>query len=783
MHDYRATVTAPTCTAQGYTTYSCPLCGNSYKDSYTNALDHAWNSGVVTKQPTATQAGVKTFTCTRCGQTRTEAIPPTGPTDSYTVIFKPNQGSGSMDNQVIARDTYEYLTKNTFTRTGYTFSGWNTKANGTGDAVTNGKRVKNLTTEASITLYAQWKPNTYTVKYSANGGTGTTGSYQATYGTYFNISSNAFTRAGYVFSRWNDAADGSGTSYSEGQQVRNLAPSGTKTLYAQWTPNTYTVVFSANGGTGTMGNQSMTYGVSTVLTANAFTRTGYSFTGWNTKSNGSGTAYSNGKAVKNLATGGTVTLYAQWKPNTYTIRYNANGGTGSMTSQPMTYGVYDVLTSNVFTRNGYTFNGWNTKADGSGTAYTDGKTVRNVAASGIVTLYAQWKPNTYTVKFNANGGSGSMANQTMTYGVSTELRKNGFTRTGYTFSGWNTKANGSGTAYSNGRAVKNLAVSGTVTLYAQWKPNTYTIKYSANGGTGTMSSQTATYNQAITLRTHTFTRTGYTFSGWNTAANGSGTVHTDGESVKNLALSGTVTLYAQWTPNPYTIVFNANGGTGSMARQAMTYGVSAALPANTFTRTGYTFGGWNTKADGSGTSYSNGYTVKNVATGGTVTLYAKWKPNVYSIKYNSNGGTGTMAVQKLTYDVSAALTSNAFTRTGYTFTGWNTAADGSGTAYTNGKTVLNLALSGTVTLYAQWKANTYTVKFYSNGGTGTMSNQTMTYNVSSALRTNAFTRSGYTFTGWNTAADGSGTAYTNGKLVKNLATSGTFILYAQWKKI
>ena len=137
----------------------------------------------------------------------------------------------------------------------------------------------------------------------------------------------------------------------------------------------------------------------------------------------------------------------------------------------------------------------------------------------------------------------------------------------------------------------------------------------------------------------------------------------------------------------------------------VTCGEYAALTENAFTRTGYAFNGWNTAADGSGTSYANGKSVKNLAAGGTVTLYAKWRPNTYSVKFYSNGGTGTMAIQRLTYNAPAALTGNAFTRAGYSFAGWNTAKDGSGTAYADAQEVENLARSGTVALYAQWTKN------------------------------------------------------------------------------
>ena len=496
------------------------------------------------------------------------------------------------------------------------------------------------------------------------------------------------------------------------------------------------MTFNANGGSGTMSNQ--VANVPTALTANAFTRTGYTFSGWNTAANGTGTAYPNGATYSFAA---DITLYAQWTalPN-YTVTFNANGGSGTMSNQVAN--VPTALTANAFTRTGYTFSGWNTAANGTGTAYANGATYSFAAD---ITLYAQWTalPN-YTVTFNANGGSGTMSNQVAN--VPTALTANAFTRTGYTFSGWNTAAGGGGTAYADGATYSFAA---DITLYAQWTalPN-HTVTFNANGGTGTMTAQTANVPTALTA--NAFTRTGYTFSGWNTAANGTGTAYADGATY---SFAADLTLYAQWTALPnYTVTFNANGGSGTMSNQVAN--VPTALTANAFTRTGYTFSGWNTAANGTGTAYADGATYSFAA---DLTLYAQWTALAnHTVTFNANGGSGTMSNQVA--NVPTALTANAFTRTGYTFSGWNTAANGTGTAYADGATY---DFAADLTLYAQWTAlPNHTVTFNANGGSGTMSNQVA--NVPMALTANAFTRTGYTFSGWNTAANGTGTAYADG---------------------
>jgi uncharacterized repeat protein (TIGR02543 family) len=214
-----------------------------------------------------------------------------------------------------------------------------------------------------------------------------------------------------------------------------------------------TVTFNANGGSGSMSNQ--TASSATALTSNSFNRNGYTFSGWNTAADGSGTPYSNGASYSFSS---STTLYAQWTVNTYTVTFNANTGSGSMPNQ--TASTTTTLSTNTITKNGYTFTGWNTAANGSGTPYGNGA---QYPFTSSTTLYAQWAINTYTVTFDANGGTGSMPNQTAT--IATNLTVNSLIQSGYTFSGWNTVANGSGTPYSD---AASYPFTSSATLYAQW---------------------------------------------------------------------------------------------------------------------------------------------------------------------------------------------------------------------------------------------------------------------------------------------------------------------------
>ncbi len=233
----------------------------------------------------------------------------------------------------------------------------------------------------------------------------------------------------------------------------------------------------------------------------------------------------------------------------YTITYNLDKGTNCKGNPAGFNKNNKKITLCEPTRKGYTFGGW----------YTDKAKTKKVTeikkkANKNITLYAKWSKNKYYVKYDANGGKGEMSKSTFKYDTNYKLAVNTYTRKGYTFTGWNTKADGTGKSYTDAQKIKSLTNKNkkTITLYAQWRKNKYTVKYDANGGTGSMSSNTFKYNNEYTLRINKFTRNNYTFTGWNTKADGSGTSYVDGQKVKSLTNKDgkTITLYAQWKKNP-----------------------------------------------------------------------------------------------------------------------------------------------------------------------------------------------------------------------------------------
>ena len=390
---------------------------------------------------------------------------------------------------------------------------------------------------------------------------------------------------------------------------------------------------------------------------------------------------------------------------TYTVRYNANGGTGSMADTTVTYGTSTALRANSFTRNGWDFAGWyayrtsDSKwyytngssygwyAEGSQPSgyykdtYNDGVSVAKTSSvnKDVVIMYAQWtaKDQTYTVRYNANGGSGTMADTIVVYGYGTPLRTNTFTKTGYKFVGWNAYrtaknqwfyTNGSDSGwytegsqpsgyyleiYNDGASVAaTTSVANDVAIfYAIWEPITYTVRYDANGGSGSMSDTTVTFGTSTALRTNSFTRSGYEFAGWYAYrtsdskwyyTNGTDSAwyteggqpsgyykstYTNGVSVaKTSAVDGDVVImYAQWTgtaPATYTVTFkNADGSV--LKSSAVTAGTIPSAPANPTkaydSSAHYTFKGWdkaltavtgNTTYTATYTATSHSYTSK-----------------------------------------------------------------------------------------------------------------------------------------------------------------------------
>lgn len=611
----------------------------------------------------------------------------------------------------------------TLLKTGRTFIGWGTSVNAA--TVLTGS----YTPTGPVLLYAQWTPNVYVVTYNANGGNGapTTASQSYNYGDAAVAPSarGTLTRTGYTFGGWSTTAVASGTIYSNTSDniagtTTSYTPTASITLYAKWIANTYAVTFDANNGSGTqMTNLSVTAGTAKALTANSYTRTGYTFGGWNTLANGSGTSYANSASVTLY---GDTTIYAQWvpvKPGVPTIAISGSAGntqitvavtaatlsttsgpasTFTVTSSPGAFNctITSPATTCTFTglTNGqaYTFTAVATNTTGSSTS--------SVASSSAT-------PAPYVVTYSLNGGT--LATTTANYNLGTPLTLPLPTKSGYTFTGWNNPSN-----TSVGVDGASYSPNATITLTAQWSANTYTITYNGNGSdSGTVTSAgTFTFGNSYSIAGKgTMAKTGYDFAGWTTAANGSGTLYANGSdsiasSTATYSAAANLSLYAKWTAQVYTITYDVNGatsGTPSKSSDSFTFGGNAlTLPTiGSMIRSNYTFGGWSETNNGSAV-------ISPYSPTQTRTLYAVWTGKQYSVSYNGNGNTGGSVPADALYTTGATGITldngSSLSRLGYTFSGWKNAA---GTTVSGSPYVA----TDNVTLYAIWSPKTIVVTY------------------------------------------------------------------------
>lgn len=461
-------------------------------------------------------------------------------------------------------------------------------------------------------------------------------------------------------------------------------------------PRTFTVTFNANSGNITDNNKSVTTAQRTVkynhednnnVSSLNPVKTGYTFIGWYEKVknedgsdgeiqvyNAQGNCSNNGihwkdsKWIKES----NITVYAHWKANNYTLTLDANGGyldggaleDGKANTIATLSPTYDKTTFNDVAylnpqRTGYTFEGWYTAKnngtqiyDKTGKCTNDGKYWKDGKwhLTENATVYAHWEPKKYVISYKGNkptqathNVTGSTASTNHIYDSYGNLAENGFKLPGWKFVNWNTKADGSGKSYKAGERVINVTDGTDGVLYAQWTPDTYTIKFNKNKPsnathevTGTMADQVVKYDTKTKLNKSEYKLHGWVFNGWNTKADGTGTHYFDQGEIYNLNNfndSNSVTLYAQWEATTYTITFNSNKPskavtqmTGTMEVQTLTYDKWENLHENKYKLEGWTFNKWNLKADGSSeTSYKDKERVRNICDGKDTTLYAQWK--------------------------------------------------------------------------------------------------------------------------------------------------------------
>lgn len=316
----------------------------------------------------------------------------------------------------------------------------------------------------------------------------------------------------------------------------------------------------------------------------------------------------------------------------------------------------------------------------------------------------------YDIYFDANGGTGTMDGIEVSVENDYTLPKNTFTKKYYEFKEWNTKADGTGTSYDDLDQIYAMEDNESITLYAQWMGEERIVTFNPNGGIVNPERKTVRmYEKYGELPIPT--KSGYGFDGW--------WYQPDPSIFLDISAHTTLNGYeliALWAANAYTIIYDANSGKIKSNyvddnevefmsdTLATTYAVNAStkeISANLYEKTGYQFKEWNTKADGTGTSYveNQALQLSDVAND-TFRLYAIWESIMGNITYNSNDVRNQTATGTYTLNVAINLAKNTFLREGYQFKEWNTKADGTGTSYTDEQSI---TISNNLILYAQWE--------------------------------------------------------------------------------
>ena len=618
----------------------------------------------------------------------------------------------------------------------------------------------------------------FNIEYNANGGTGAPKEQEAYVGVESKLSSVKPTRANYTFMGWSTKKNATTKEFASGSRyVREYSTINTKgkvateenvTLYAVWQEQKYTVNYNANGGTGAPASQTVGKTKDAMLSSATPTRTNYTFLGWSTSKTATTATYHPGDKYTNRK---NVTLYAVWSADKYRISYNANGGTGAPASQTAVKTADLTLSSTTPTRTDFDFLGWATSAGGT-VAYRPGD---SYIGREDITLYAVWSVQTYTISFNANGGTGAPSAMRVAKPVSSvKIPAAKPTRSGFMFRGWATSASSTVVVYNAGDDYTNKS---DIMLYAVWEENssaptttTIEINYDANGGSGAPATTVGEPGN-ITLSSDTPTRDGYNFLGWATTSDAMVAAYQAGATAQ---FNTDALLYAVWARGTITLNYDANGGSGAPAAHSGAVGeitISPIIPM----RDGYSFDGW-AMTQGESASYQPGDSYR-----GSVSrkLYAVWSEQTVNINYYfcKSANNPVSKTQKVTPMRRVVISVTEPTRKAYQFLGWSSTGCTGSTEYDIGDNIY--VRDNDVNLYAVWGDERFTVRFDVNGGSTDSFDDIIGDDNVILIPEREPQWGGYEFKGWSEDPDATIATYQPGD---EISSNTDLDLYAVWER-
>jgi len=676
---------------------------------------------------------------------------------SYTVTYHSgSNGVGSVPAPATSNSGWT-IAGNTgpLTYAGHDFSAWNTNAAGSGG--TSYAIGAGINPVANVDLYPTWvNTPTHAVTYALNGGTSSSPTQAAVAERDTFTAASTPTQAGYIFANWRDGAS---VDHAAGSTVTMALLA--ITLTAQWTSNpTHSVTYALNGGDSTLPTQSAVAEGLSFTTASTPTRTGYDFTKWRNQlgaDTNASTSYTMGS--------GNVTLTAQWTAKTYSysVSYSPGAhGTGTMGASTGT-GASFPLSPSIFTPEaGFFFAGW---LDASSNAFIDEQLITLTSPLTLV-LTAQWSGaaiTKYTLLYDTNGGGVAPASENHAAGNIALNDGATLSKSTYRFTGWRIAS----TDYLLGTPFRLIANDTATAIWVYVPPTSYTITSSA-GTHGAIS-----LNGSITINTGDDAR--FLISPddhYSVAAlTVDGGVVSSASSYTFTNVQAAHLISVTFALSSFAITYDANGGGSSPSPTSSAYNVEVKLNSgSSLAKTGFNFGGW--LIGGNIYDGSESFTVSS-----SLTATAVWNEATYTISYEGNGGTGGQAPGSYTTgDLATVIADGSgFLRSGYTFGAWTSTRDDASTV------VATYSGSSNILLHALWNVIgvEYTVTYSGNGNTTGAAPDSITATSSINLASNdgLLAKSGYTFGGWNTKADGSGQGYAETAIYPLVADS---TVYANW---